>query len=332
MKLRHVLFFVALAVLGIFVMRNLGRFGEFVDLLDQLNLWILLFILPIRYLSYYSNTRYFVSFLDLFGHKVEHRKLFRSVVTMNFVNTVFPTGGISGVSYIARALKPKVDTHTTAIAQVFWQVFTLAGYFGLLVVAFISLFFTNNTAHVGFKVILMFILGVLAVGLVSTVVVFQRSTTEAVLYWSTRPINFVLHYIKRNALSRERIKVFLDDFYGAIHTMRHNHGRVRRPVGWVMAGLLLEVLSVYIVFLAFGAVINPGVVIAGYCLALLFSTAAFFTAGVGVYEATMVGTFVALGQPFGLSFSVVLVYRTIAFWLFLPVGLWFYKRETIDGA
>jgi uncharacterized membrane protein YbhN (UPF0104 family) len=45
----------------------------------------------------------------------------------------------------------------------------------------------------------------------------------------------------------------------------------------------------------------------------------------------MVATFVALGQPLGLSLSVTLVYRTIALWLFLPVGLYFYKRDTIDG-
>lgn len=312
-------------------MKNLGRFGEFANLLGQLNLWVLLLILPIRYLSYYSNTRYFVSFLHIFGHKVEFKKLFRSVVTMNFVNTVFPTGGISGVSYIANALKPKVDSHTTAIAQVFWQVFTVAGYFGLLVVAFLSLFLANNTSHIGFKVILLFILAVLALGLVAAVVVFQRSATENVLYWSTRPINFVLHRVKRDALSKERIQLFLDDFYGAIRTMRSQHAKVRGPVAWTMLGLACEVLSIYVVFVAFGAIINPGVVIAGYSLALLFSTAAFFTAGVGVYEATMVATFVALGQPFGLSFSVTLVYRTIALWLFLPIGLYFYKREAIDG-
>ncbi len=331
MKLRHILFILAVLVLGIIVSRNISKFGDFVDTLRQVNIWVLLFILPIRYLSYYSNTRYFVSFLVLFGYKVEQKKLFRSVVTMNFVNTVFPTGGISGISYIANALKPKIDSHTTAIAQVFWQAFTLAGYFFFLIIAFLSLFVANNTNRIGFKVIILFILAVLALGLVTAVILFQRSTTERLLYWATRPINGVLHFVKRDALSRERVEGFLKDFYGSIGHMRSNKSHVRKPIMWAFIGLFFEIASVYVVFLAFGQLINPGVVIAGYSLAILFSMVSFFTAGVGVYEATMVATFVALGQPLGLSLSVTLVYRTIALWLFLPIGLYFYKRETIDG-
>jgi uncharacterized protein (TIRG00374 family) len=331
MKLRHVIFIVAVFVLGYFVVRNADTFGSFIQTLRQVNIWVLLLILPIRYLSYYSNTRFFVSFLALFEHKVEHKKLFRSVVTMNFVNTVFPTGGISGVSYIANALKPKVDSHTTAIAQVFWQAFTVAGYFLFLVLAFLCLFVGNNTNQIGFKVITLFMLGVIALGIAASVVLFQRQTTENLIYWASRPINAVLHVVKRDALSKERVERFMDDFYGSISHMRRHKARVRRPIMWVLAGLFFEIASVYVVFLAFGQLVNPGVVIAGYSLAILFSMASFFTAGVGVYEATMVATFVALGQPLGLSLSVTLVYRTIALWLFLPIGLYFYKRETIDG-
>ncbi len=331
-RYRYIFFLLGILGVGYIALNNTDKFSQFIATLRDVNLWVLLLILPIRYLSYYSNTRYFVSFLKMFGHRVGEQKLFRSVVTMNFVNTVFPTGGISGVSYIANALKPKVDSHTTAIAQVFWQAFTIAGYFIFLVIAFLSLFITSSTDRIGSKVILLFILAVLGLGIAASVVLFQRNTTERLMYWATRPINAVLHVIKRDALSRERLQRFFDDFYGSISHMRANRGSVLKPIMWTFAGLFFEVASVYIVFVAFGQFVNPGVVIAGYSLALLFSMASFFTAGVGVYEATMVATFVALGQPLGLSLSVTLVYRTIALWLFLPVGLYFYKRETIDGA
>jgi hypothetical protein len=39
---------------------------------------------------------------------------------------------------------------------------------------------------------------------------------------------------------------------------------------------------------------------------------------------------VALGIPFNLAFGVTAVYRLIALWLFIPIGLYFYKRQTID--
>lgn len=330
MKLRHILFAVAVIALGVIIANNTDKFVEFLRTLRNVNIWLLLLIIPIRYLSYYCNTRYFVSFLDLFGHNVKEQKLFRSVVTMNFVNTVFPTGGISGISYISNALKPKVDSHTTAIAQVFWQAFTTAGYFVFLIIAFLSLFFTDSSDRIGIKIILLFILAVIGLGVATSVVLFQRETTQKVLYWATRPINTILHVVRRDLLSKERISRFMDDFYGSIDYMKANTRRVRRPIIWAFAQLFFEIASVYIVFIAFGQIVNPGVVIAGYSLAILVSMASVFTAGVGVYEATMVATFVALGQPLGLSLSVTLVYRTIALWLFLPIGLYFYKKETID--
>ena len=49
-----------------------------------------------------------------------------------------------------------------------------------------------------------------------------------------------------------------------------------------------------------------------------------------MYEATMVAVEVALGIPFGLAFSVTTIYRLMALWLFIPVGLWFYKRQVLD--
>jgi len=330
MKFRHILFFVAVLLLGFILLNNTDKFVDFWRTLREVNIWILLLILPVRYLTYYCNTRYFVSFLRLFGIEVKEERLFRSVITMNFVNTVFPTGGISGISYISNALKPKVDSHTTAIAQIFWQAFTVAGYFFFFIVAFLSLFVTNSTNRIGAKFILLFILAVIGLGIATSVVLFQRSTTERLLYWATRPINAVLHLVRRNALSKERVERFVNDFYDSIKHMNMNKKHVRMPIAWVFLQLFFEILSVYVVFAAFNQLVNPGVVIAGYSLAVLFSMASLFTAGVGVYEATMVATFVALGQPLGLSLSVTLVYRTIALWLFLPVGLYFYKRETLD--
>ena len=82
MKLRHLFFVVAVFVFGYLIYNNIGKFDEFVKLLGDLNLYVLILILPIRYASYWTNTRYFASFLALYGHKVESRQLFRSAPDM----------------------------------------------------------------------------------------------------------------------------------------------------------------------------------------------------------------------------------------------------------
>ena len=97
----------------------------------------------------------------------------------------------------------------------------------------------------------------------------------------------------------------------------------------VAADVATEAMA-QVVFLAFGKVVNPGVVGAAYVLALLSSALSFFTSGVGAYEATMVAVFVALGVSFNVAFSVTAIYRLIAFWLFIPLGLYFYKGHALD--
>jgi uncharacterized protein (TIRG00374 family) len=81
------------------------------------------------------------------------------------------------------------------------------------------------------------------------------------------------------------------------------------------------------VFIGFGQLINPGVVITGYALAIILSITSIFTGGIGVYEAGMIGTFAALGIPFALAFAVVIVYRVLNMGIFLPVGFFFYRRD-----
>jgi uncharacterized protein (TIRG00374 family) len=95
---------------------------------------------------------------------------------------------------------------------------------------------------------------------------------------------------------------------------------------WAFVANLTEVLTIYVVFLAFGAVINPGAVIAAYTLANIFSLMSVFTSGAGVYEAAMITALVALSVPFALAVSVVLVYRIANMAIFLPIGFHYYRE------
>jgi uncharacterized protein (TIRG00374 family) len=94
--------------------------------------------------------------------------------------------------------------------------------------------------------------------------------------------------------------------------------------------ILFDLITIYIVFLSFGQIINPGIVIAGYVIALITSLASVITAGIGVYEAGMVATFVGLNIPFDIAFAVTIVYRIVSLWLFIPIGLIFYKKTLLD--
>lgn len=330
MKARHFLFFIAIVVIGVLFARNIDNFANLQNLIQNMNIWILSTILIVRYLSYWANTKYFQSFFKIFNHDVEHKRLFPVVMGMNFVNTVFPSGGISGVSYMSRELEDKLDSHTVTIAQIFWYPISFFCFLFFAGLAFLLLFLSDQVAAISFKIVLIFLIVVIIIGVMAAVLLFSRDLTKKLLVWSTRPINAIMTRFKRSTLSIKNVEKFVDEFYGALDYISKNHLRLKGPIMSILAYFIFEIFSIYVIFLAFGTAVNPGLVIAGYILALVFSLASIFTGGIGVYEATMVATFVALGQPFALSLSVVTVYRLIALWLYVPLGLYYYKRTMID--
>ena len=74
-------------------------------------------------------------------------------------------------------------------------------------------------------------------------------------------------------------------------------------------------------FAAFGVEVAGAVVVQGYFVGMAANLIPGAPGGVGAVDAGMIGTFVLFGLDGGSVFAAVLVYRFIAFWLPLPVGV-----------
>jgi uncharacterized protein (TIRG00374 family) len=83
-------------------------------------------------------------------------------------------------------------------------------------------------------------------------------------------------------------------------------------------------------FKAFGVHIPLAVVVQGFFLGMVANLFPLAPAGVGAVDAGMIGAFVLFGIPEGTVFPAVLVYRLVAFWMPLPLGLvaFFQLRHT----
>jgi uncharacterized membrane protein YbhN (UPF0104 family) len=69
-----------------------------------------------------------------------------------------------------------------------------------------------------------------------------------------------------------------------------------------------------------------GIVVQGYFLGMVANLAPSPAAGVGTVDAGLIGAFVLLGIPAGTVFPAILVFRLIAFWLPIPLGVWAYLQ------
>lgn len=331
MKFRHFAFFIALVLLGLLFLRNAGQLEQLIALLKDLNIWVLLLILPVRFGYYWASTRFYAHFFGgIYKKRIAFWRLFEGVVSMNFVNTVVPTGGVSGAAYFAQIFRKQVSQKQSFIAQFFWYIATFLSLVVMLAISFLVLFFSQAIVQVSYRLILIVVSLLLFVALSIIAMTLNPRLFERVLFVLTRPINWVLKIIRRGKIGERQTTQFVDGYKTLIELFAKDPRKAIRPLMDSLMSIGFEVLSIFIVFLAFGEVVNPGMIGAAYIFALLLSSLSFFTSGVGMYEATMVAVEVALGVPFGLAFSVTTIYRLVALWLFIPVGLWFYKRQVLD--
>lgn len=327
MKIRRLLYFVVIAVIGVLLVANLGQFKTFLETIKGANLLILATILVARYFYYWSNAKYFTSTFKIFGGNITFRRALETSIVYNFLNTVIPSGGVSGTSYVAREFHDDVKASVATAVQLAWYVFTMIGYFVVLLLGFISLLASNQISKVSFRVVTLVVVLIIIAMIVIGAIAANYELAKKIAWKLMRPINWILRKFKSREVGRDQLYKFMEEFYHSFRIMLAARSKLWKPLVYSFCGVAAEIISIYIVFLSLGRAVNPGVVVAGYSLAMLSSFSALLTSGVGVYEAVMSATFVALGESFGTSFAVVLIYRFIAMWLFIPLGLYIYRRK-----
>jgi uncharacterized protein (TIRG00374 family) len=331
MRLRHLFFFLSLVGIAVLVIIQFGQFQKFLEVVKNVNIWILLIVVGFRYLYYWANTKYFQVYLYNFKHNIPFRVLFNDVITMNFANTVFPSGGLSGVAILRRQLrKHRVSAYTATVAQGFWYGFTGLSFVVLLLLSLLLLFLSNQIEQVSFRMIMIMLLILLLAIIIAVSFLLNRRIFEKFTYYLTRPTNWILKKFHRNSLGKEQLHALINNLYETLKEFKGDWRLLIRPFWWCFATLVIDITSLYLVFISFGVIPNPGVVIAAFLIALLISLLSVLTSGIGIYEIGMVSILVGLGLAFDVSFSAVIVYRILALWLFIPIGLYFYKKTMLD--
>ena len=97
---------------------------------------------------------------------------------------------------------------------------------------------------------------------------------------------------------------------------------LRRGLGWAVVAWVVDVTALWAALAACGAAITPDVLLVGYVVATVLNSAPEVTPGwIGVFEATLTATFVALGLASPAALGGVLLYRMLSFWLPTAAGV-----------
>lgn len=302
-------------------------------LLEQVNIWILLLLIPGQAIVYYAAGEMIFSYLRSKGsiHHLNGMTLGRMALEMNFVNHILPSGGVSGLSYMNWRLKHVgIPLSRATMAQV---VRFASGFAAFIVLLIISVIIVTIDTGINRWVIT---LSAMIAGLMTTAIaigIFLLSSPqrlERFSQWLTTHVNRWTRKLtlgkKQSLLKQGVVNKFLDDLHQDYVALNKDKRILVKPFIWGLVFTAGDAALFLITFWALGVSVNPAVILIAYGLA---SLAAFFVVtpgGAGAYEAIMVSFLALAGVTGGVAIAGILLTRVILLLGTIIFGYIFYQH------
>lgn len=299
---------------------------------SHINVWVVLLLLPVEWLNYHAQAKLYDGLFQTVGNKLKYRFLFETSLELNFVNSVFPSGGVSGISYFGMRMRSDREKITGGRATLV-QLMKLALLFlSFEILLIIGLLFIAIGGGVNNFVILMAgsLSTLLLVGTFAFVMIIgHERRIQATFTFMTQLLNRLIQVVlpnKPETINMQRARVAIEELHHNYKLIEQRYKELQGPFWWAFIANLAEVAAVYVVYVAFGHWVNPGSVILAYSIANFAGLVSVLPGGVGIYEALMTGVLVATGVPAALSLPVTVMYRVLNMLIQLPPGYYFYHR------
>lgn len=298
--------------------------------LHRINTWPLLLILPLQLLNYHAQTKLYQGLFSILDEKIPYRFMYRVCLELNFVNNLFPSGGVSGFSYLGVRLRSKkISAAKTSLVQLMKLGLIFISFQILLVV---GLLFLASVGHVNSLVILIagsLVTLIFVSTLVTAFVIGSKSRINGFFTYITRLLNKLVQVVRPRhpeTLNIERGRKAFTELHENYLHLRRDLGALRKPLMYGTLANLTEVMTIYSVYVAFGHWVNPGAVIIAYAIANFAGLVSVLPGGVGIYEALMTATLATAGVSAALSLPVTVMYRIINMIVQMTPGYVLYQR------
>jgi uncharacterized protein (TIRG00374 family) len=324
----NVITIAAMVVLAIAVRKQLV---QTIENLGKINGWALLLIVPIEFLNYHAQTRLYQRLFAMVDEELPYKKLFKVSLELNFVNHIFPSGGVTGISYFGLRLRNEgVKSAKSTVVQfmklaMLFSSFEFLLLFGMLLLAAVGKV-NNLIILIGGSLTTLLVVG--TAGFVY--IIGDRKRIQSFFSITTRILNRIIQIVRPKqpeTISIERLRPFFDDMHDNYVTFQSKPAQLKAPFWYAMLANATEILAVYVVYLAFGHWINLGAVILAYAVANFAGLVSVLPGGIGVYEALMTAVLVAGGVPAAVSIPATIMYRVVNTLLQVPFGYYFYHRS-----
>lgn len=329
----NIITLIALAVL-IYAIRD--QLADTISNLRKVNAWALLLIVPVEALNYHAQAKLYQGLFRLVGNNLSYKFLYKTSLELNFVNHVFPSGGVTGLSYFGVRLRDgeKLTGGKATLVQVMKLALQFLSFELLIIFGLISLAamgrVNNLTIMVAASLSTLLVVGTI----LFAYIVGSKSRINNFFTNVTKGLNRVIQVVRPGhpeTINVAKARQLFDDFHDNYSEIKNNWRQLRSPFWYALLANVTEVLALYVVYIAFGHLVNIGAVILAYAVANFAGLVSVLPGGVGIYEALMTAVLATAGVPAGVSLPVTVMYRVVNTAIQIPPGYYLYQRTLRSG-
>jgi uncharacterized protein (TIRG00374 family) len=327
---------VTLAALVILVYAIRHQLGSTFSDLKHVNGWALLLMVPVEALNYHAQAKLYQRLFRIVGNDLSYNFLYRASVELNFVNHVFPSGGVTGLSYFSVRMRdgPKLTGAKATLVHVMKLGLTFLSFELLIVFGLFCLAIMGRVSNLTILVAAV-VSTLLVVGTAGFIyLVGSKSRINNFFTGVTRVLNRVIQLVRPKhpeTINITQARRVFDDFHNNYDEIKNNYHQLKQPFWYAFLANVTEVMAIYVVYIAFGKFINVGAVIFAYAVANFAGLVSVLPGGVGIYEALMTAVLASTGVPAGVSLPVTIMYRVVNTLIQIPPGYYLYQHTLGRG-
>lgn len=298
--------------------------------LQSIQIWWLPLMPLWQLLNYHSYAKLYQDYFRILGNRIRYRSMLRVALELNFVNNVFPSGGVSSFSYFSLRMKDaEVPASQSALVQlakfitifVSFQLLLAVGLFCLAVVGDVNGLMVLVSGSLATLLLIATLLLAFIIG--------SRQRIDIFFTYITKILNRLIQIFRPKhpeTINIAKARGLFNDLHDNYLLLKANPRALKSPLLWALLANVTEVLTIYTVYMAFGHFVNPGAVILAYAVANFAGLISILPGGVGIYEALMTGVLAASGVSPGISIPVTIMYRILNMSIQLPIGYYLYHK------
>lgn len=342
---RKILSVITLILLAFVVWNAKDEILQAINFLGETNIWVVLLLIPEQIFMYYCCGQMFFSYMkakslttktkdDDSVQKLKPWTLMRISFELNFVNHAVPSGGVSGLGYIAWRLKPYGSSYaqTSFMYLLRYIITALANQIQTLIaiaILFITASFPAENAWI------LWLVALACVGMVAVIAfaIFIISSKKRITWAAnlvTKIVNWLVKVVtfghKQEVLKAKVVEDYCQDFHHSYEEARKNKKILKRPIIWGFIYSFLEITTYWIVALSMGHPEIFAAILVGEAIGSVFAAVLPTPGGVGGYEGSMIFIMSLLGVEVGLATAVVITTRMAVLVGTISSGYGFYQH------